>query len=95
MLCLCAVYSAVAVTCMQRHEHQSTMCAKLVADCKIHICDVRWARGQFMRQAGMEEDKTSSCYLWFLLFVYLYIYLLRNFFGGGPSTKGRFHHNFV
>ena len=95
MLCLCAVYSAVVVTCMQRHEHQSTICAKLVADCKIHICDVRWARGQFVRQAGMEEDRTPSCCLWFLLFVYLYIYLLRNFLEGGPSTKGRFHHNCV
>ena len=48
-------------TCMQRHEHRSTRCAKLVADCKIHICDVRWARGQFVRQAGKEEDRTSSC----------------------------------
>ena len=61
ILCLCVVYSAVAVTCMQRHEHRSTMCAKLVADCKIHICDVRWARGQFLRQAGQEEDRTSPC----------------------------------
>ena len=60
MLCLCAVYSAVAVTCMQRHEHQSTMCAKLVAGCKIHICDLRWARGQFVRQAGKEEE--SCCF---------------------------------
>ena len=56
MLCLCVVYSAVAVTCMHRHEHQSTMSAKLVADYKTYICDVRWARGQFMRQAGKEED---------------------------------------
>ena len=48
-----------------------------------------------MRHAGMEEDNTSSCCLWFLLFVYLYIYLLPNFFGGVPLTKGRFHHNFV
>ena len=54
MICLCAVYSAVAVTCMQRHEHRSTMCAKLVADCKIHICNVRRARGQFVRQAGKD-----------------------------------------
>ena len=29
MLYLCAVSSVVAVTCMQRHEHQSTMCAKI------------------------------------------------------------------
>ena len=61
MLCLCAVYSAVAVTCMQRHEHQSTMCAKLVVNCKIHICDVCWAQGQFVRQAGKEEDRTYCC----------------------------------
>ena len=26
------------------------MCAKLVADCMVHICGVRWARGQFVRQ---------------------------------------------
>ena len=55
MLCLCAVYSAVAVTCVQRHEHWSTMYAKLVADCKIHICDVRWARGQFVLQVGRRK----------------------------------------
>ena len=60
MLCLCAVYSAVTVTCMQGHEHQSTMCAKLVADCKIHIFDVRWARGQYVQQAGKEKDRTYS-----------------------------------
>ena len=38
MLCLCAVYSAVAVTCVQRHEHRSTMCAKLVADSLLFVC---------------------------------------------------------
>ena len=41
MLCLWVVSSAVAVTCMQRHEHQSMICAKLVTNCKIRICDVR------------------------------------------------------
>ena len=61
MLWLCAASSAVAVACIQRHKHQSTMCAKLVADCKIHICNIRWARGQFMRQAGKEEGSTSCC----------------------------------
>ena len=50
MLWLCAVSSAVAVTCMQQHERRSTMCAKLVADCMVHICGVHWARGQVMRQ---------------------------------------------
>ena len=56
--CLCAVYSVVAVTCMQGHEHQSTMSAKVVADYKIHIRDVRWAWGQFLRvgwQGGRQE----------------------------------------
>ena len=48
---------AVAVTCMQRHEHWCMMCANLVADCKTHICNVRWRRGQFMRQAGKEEGR--------------------------------------
>ena len=56
--CLCAVYSVVAVTCMQGHEHRSTMSAKVVADYKIHIRDVRWARGQFVRvgwQGGRQD----------------------------------------
>ena len=61
MLCLCVVSGAVAVTCMQRHEHRSTMCGKLVADCKIRICVVRWARRQFVRQAGKEEGRMVCC----------------------------------
>ena len=54
---LCAVSSAVAVTCVQQLVRRSTLCVKLVADCKICICDVRWARGQFVRQAGKEEGR--------------------------------------
>ena len=53
--CLCAMSSALAVTYMQRHEHRSKMCVKLVVDCKICICGVHWARGQFVWQAGKEE----------------------------------------
>ena len=60
-----AVSSALAITCMQRHEHRSPMCAKLVADCKIHICKIHIckihickARGHFVRQ---EEGMTSCC----------------------------------
>ena len=61
MLWLYTVSSAVAVTCIQRHGHWSTMCAKSVVDYKIHICDVCWARGQFLQQPGKEKGRTSSC----------------------------------
>ena len=46
------------LSCMQEHEHRSTMSAKVVADYKIHIRDVRWARGQFVRvgwQGGRQD----------------------------------------
>ena len=52
-----ACFAAVAVACMQWHEHWSMMCEKLIADCKIRICDVRWERGQFVKQAGKEESR--------------------------------------
>ena len=66
VVCAIIIFGPLAkrtCSCMQRHEHQSTTCVKSVVDCKTHICDVHWARSQFVRQAGKEEGRTSCCCL--------------------------------